>query len=268
MKNKIVDSHCHLNFEDFKDDLDTVIQNAKEKDVDYMLSISINLEKFEEIYNLTQKYKNVWCTTGVHPNNVPKKLDIQNITKLKSQLLKNLQKKKVVGIGETGLDYYRSFENKQNQIDFFETHMQVSGETNSPTVIHTRNADADTIFFLNQFVKKYNSSGLIHCFSSGMSLANCALDNGFYISFSGVITFDKADEIRKIVKYVPLNKILVETDSPYLAPVPKRGKRNEPAFTKYTLEQIAKIKKIDTEEVANVTTKIFFNFFSKAKDAT
>ena len=157
MKNKIVDSHCHLNFEDFKHDLDTVIQNAKEKDVDYMLSISVNLEKFEEIYNLTQKYKNVWCTTGVHPNNVPKKLDIQYITKLISQLLKNLLKKKVVGIGETGLDYYRSFENKQNQIDFFETHMQVSGETNSPTVIHTRNADEDTIFFLNQFVKKYNS---------------------------------------------------------------------------------------------------------------
>ena len=146
--------------------------------------------------------------------------------------------------------------------------MQVSGETNSPAVIHTRNADEDTIFFLNQFVKKYNSSGLIHCFSSGMSLANCALDNGFYISFSGVITFDKADEIRKIVKYVPLNKILVETDSPYLAPVPKRGKRNEPAFTKYTLEQIAKIKKMDTEEVANETTRNFFNLFSKAKDAT
>ena len=267
MKNKIVDSHCHLNFDDFKDDLDNVIQNAKEMDVDYMLSISVNLEKFEEIYNLTQKYKNVWCTTGVHPNNVPKKLDIQNITKLKSQLLKNLLKKKVVGIGETGLDYYRSLENKQNQIDFFETHMQVSGETNSPTVIHTSNADEDTIFFLNQFVKKYNSSGLIHCFSSGKSLANCALDNGFYISFSGLITFDRADEIRKIVKYVPLNKILVETDSPYLAPVPKRGKRNEPAFTKYTLEQIAKIKKIDTEEVANVTTKNFFNLFSKAKDA-
>ena len=117
-------------------------------------------------------------------------------------------------------------------------------------------------------MKKYNSSGLIHCFSSGLSLANCALDNGFYISFSGVITFDKADEIRKIVKYVPLNKILVETDSPYLAPVPKRGKRNEPAFTKYTLEQIAKIKKMDTEEVANETTRNFFNLFSKAKDAT
>ena len=116
MKNKIVDSHCHLNFDDFKDDLDDVIKNAKDKDVDYMLSISVNLEKFEEIYNLTQKYKNVWCTTGVHPNNVPKKLDVQNITKLKSHLLKNLLKKKVVGIGETGLDYYRSLENKQNQI--------------------------------------------------------------------------------------------------------------------------------------------------------
>ena len=118
MKNKIVDSHCHLNFDDFKDDLDNVIKNAKDKDVDYMLSISIDLEKFEEIYNLTQKYKNVWCTTGVHPNNVPKKSDIKNITKLKSHLLKNLLKKKVVGIGETGLDYYRGLENKQNQIDF------------------------------------------------------------------------------------------------------------------------------------------------------
>ena len=268
MKNKIVDSHCHLNFDDFKDDLDNVIKNAKDRGVDYMLNISIDLEKFEEVYDLTQTYQNIWCTTGVHPNNVPKMLDIKSIEKLRSQLSQNLLRKKVVGIGETGLDYYRSYENKQNQIDFFETHMKVSGETNSPTVIHTRNADEDTIFFLDQFVKKYNSTGLIHCFSSGKSLATCALDNGFYISFSGVITFDKANKIRKIVEYVPLNKILVETDSPYLAPIPKRGKRNEPAFTKYTLEQIAKIKKIDPEEVANATTNNFFNLFLKATDAT
>ncbi len=266
MKNKIVDSHCHLDFDDFSKDLNDIILNAKTENVEYMLSISVNLEKFKEIFKIVKKYDNIWCTTGVHPNNVPQKIDIKEIDKLKNNLEQNLSKNKVVGLGETGLDYFRNLQNKKNQMVFFESHMEVSGKTKLPTVVHTRDADQDTIFFIKNFVKKYNTTGLIHCFSSGKSLATCALDNGFYISFSGIITFGKSDELREIVNYVPLDRILVETDSPYLAPVPKRGKRNEPAFTKFTLEKIAEIKNLNTDKVAEVTTNNFFNLFSKAKN--
>lgn len=268
MKNKIVDSHCHLDFEDFSADLDKVITDAKDVNVEYILSISIDFKNFDLIQKIVNKYKNVWCTTGVHPNNVPNKFSDSEIIQLKTKLINNISKKKVIGLGETGLDYFRGFENKKNQMEYFETHMEVSGEEKVPIVVHTRDADSDTIDFINIFVKKYNTTGLIHCFSSGKSLAKCALDNGFYISFSGIITFNKAYDLRKIVKLVPLDRILVETDSPYLAPVPKRGKRNEPAFTKFTLEMIATIKNLDVEKIAEITTNNFFNLFSKAKNET
>ncbi len=268
MKNKIVDSHCHLDFEDFTKDLDDVITNAKISDVEYMLSISVNLEKFDQIYKIAKRYNNIWCTTGVHPNNVPEKIDCEKVDELKNKLEKNLSKKKVVGIGETGLDYFRNLENKNNQIYFFESHMEISGKTKYPTIIHTRDAEEDTIYFLKKAVKEYNTKGLIHCFSSGKSLAKCALDNDIYISFSGIITFNRAEELGKIVNYVPLDRILVETDSPYLAPVPKRGKRNEPANTKFVLEKIAQIKNLSAEKVAEVTTDNFFRLFSRAKNET
>ncbi len=268
MKNKIVDSHCHLDFEDFSDDLDKVITDAKEVNVEYMLSISIDFKKFDLIQKIANRYKNVWCTTGVHPNNVPIKFSESEINQLKTKLINNISKKKVIGLGETGLDYFRGCENKKNQMEYFETHMEVSGEEKVPIIVHTRDADSDTIDFINNFVKKYNTTGLIHCFSSGESLAKCALNNGFYISFSGLITFNKAFDLREIVKLVPLDRILVETDSPYLAPVPKRGKRNEPAFTKFTLEMIANLKNLDIEKIAEITTNNFFNLFSKAKNET
>ena len=266
MKNKIVDSHCHLDFIDFKEDIQFVIENARSNNVDYMLSISVNFDKFEQIHKITKDYKNIWCSTGVHPNNVPISFQSSELEILKRKLESNLSKTKVIGVGETGLDYFRNKDNRTNQISYFETHMEVASNTDTPVIIHTRDADSDTIDFLNKFGKRNKIKGLIHCFSSDKNLAKCALDNNFYISFSGIITFKNNDNLRKIVNYIPIDKILVETDAPYLSPVPYRGKRNEPANTLFTLKKIAQIKDIEIEKAAEVTTKNFFKLFSKAQN--
>ncbi len=266
MKNKIVDTHCHLDFPDFEDDLDNVINNAKKKGVDFFLTISINLEKFNRIYNITQKYKNVWCSTGVHPNNVPLNSNSNLLDKLRNQLIKNISQDKVIGIGETGLDFFRNENNKKNQLDYFHTHMVVSGETKSPLIIHTRSADKETINFLKNYAVKYNIKGLLHCFSSSRKLAKIALDNGFYISFSGLATYKNSENIQDVLKFIPLDRLLVETDSPYLSPTPHRGERNEPANVVYTLKKISEIKNINYEMLAEITTKNFFSLFNNIKN--
>lgn len=255
----IVDSHCHLDFKDFHDDLDLVIKNASDANVKHMLSISVNLEDFNNVYKVANSYDNIYCTTGIHPNNVPEK---KNNELLFEKLSLNLNKKKVIGVGETGLDFYRNEENRINQIEYFNTHLEVSGLFNYPTIVHTRNAEKDTINCIEKAVKKHSTKGLIHCFASTMELAKKVLDEGFYISFSGIITFKKVDDLIDVVKYVPLDRILVETDAPFLAPMPFRGKRNEPSFVTHTLKKIAEIKRKDVEDMAQITTDNFFNLFS------
>ena len=264
--NKIVDSHCHLDFQDFDNDRDKIINNAKISNVDYFLTISVNLEDFDKVYEVTQNYENIWCTTGIHPNNVGLKINSFQFENIKRNILGNLKNNKVVGLGETGLDFFRGKENRKNQIESFMLHLFLSGDKKYPTIVHTREADDDTINCLNESVKKYSSTGLIHCFTSTKQFAKKALDNGFYISFSGIITFKNAIDLVDVVKYVPLDKILVETDSPYLAPVPFRGKRNEPSYVNYTLEKISQIKKIKKDELIKITTKNFFTLFSKIKN--
>ena len=255
----IVDSHCHLDFKDFQDDLDLVIKKAYNANVKHMLSISVNLEDFNNVYKVANSYDNIYCTTGIHPNNVPEN---KNNELLFEKLSLNLNKKKVIGVGETGLDFYRNEENRINQIEYFNTHLEVSGLFNYPTIVHTRNAEKDTINCIEKAVKKHSTKGLIHCFTSTMELAKKVLDKGFYISFSGIITFKKVDDLIDVVKYVPLDRILVETDAPYLAPIPFRGKRNEPSFVTHTLKKIAEIKKKKVEDMAQITTNNFFNLFS------
>ena len=255
----IVDSHCHLDFKDFQDDLDLVIKKACDANVKHMLSISVNLEDFNNVYKVANSYDNIYCTTGIHPNNVPEN---KNNELLFEKLSLNLKKKKVIGVGETGLDFYRNEENRINQIEYFNTHLEVSGLLNYPTIVHTRNAEKDTINCIENAVKKHSTKGLIHCFTSTMELAKKVLDEGFYISFSGIITFKKVDDLIDVVKYVPLDRILVETDAPYLAPIPFRGKRNEPSFVTHTLKKIAEIKKKNVEDMAQITTNNFFNLFS------
>ena len=264
--NKIVDSHCHLDFQDFDNDRDKIINNAKISNVDYFLTISVNLEDFDKVHEVTQNYENIWCTTGIHPNHVDLKINSVQFENIKRNILENLKNNKVVGLGETGLDFFRGKENRTNQIESFMLHLFLSGDKKYPTIVHTRDADDDTINCLNESVKKYSSSGLIHCFTSTKQFAKKALDNDFYISFSGIITFKNAIDLVDVVKYVPLDKILVETDSPYLAPVPFRGKRNEPSFVNYTLEKISQIKKIKKDELIKITTKNFFTLFSKIKN--
>ena len=217
----IVDSHCHLDFKDFNNDLETVVYNAKKAKVKHMLSISVNLEDFEKVYKVASTFDNIYCTTGIHPNNVPSNSKSMNL--LFERLSLNL-KKKVIGVGETGLDFYKNEENRINQIEYFNAHLEISGLLNYPTIVHTRNADNDTIDCIYKAVNKFSTKGLIHCFTSTKDLAKKVLDKGFYISFSGIITFKKVDDLIDIVKYVPMDRILVETDSPYLAPVPFRGK--------------------------------------------
>ena len=255
----IVDSHCHLDFKDFQDDLDLVIKKAYNANVKHMLSISVNLEDFNNVYKVANSYDNIYCTTGIHPNNVPEN---KNNELLFEKLSLNLNKKKVIGVGETGLDFYRNEENRINQIEYFNTHLEVSGLFNYPTIVHTRNAEKDTINCIEKAVKKHSTKGLIHCFTSTMELAKKVLDEGFYISFSGIITFKKVDDLIDVVKYVPLDRILVETDAPFLAPMPFRGKRNEPSFVTHTLKKIAEIKKKKVEDMAQITTNNFFNLFS------
>ena len=255
----IVDSHCHLDFKDFQDDLDLVIKKAYDSNVKHMLSISVNLEDFNNVYKVANSYDNIYCTTGIHPNNVPEN---KNNELLFEKLSLNLNKKKVIGVGETGLDFYRNEENRINQIEYFNTHLEVSGLFNYPTIVHTRNAEKDTINCIEKAVKKHSTKGLIHCFTSTMELAKKVLDEGFYISFSGIITFKKVDDLIEVVKYVPLDRILVETDAPFLAPMPFRGKRNEPSFVTHTLKKIAEIKKKKVEDMAQITTNNFFNLFS------
>ena len=255
----IVDSHCHLDFKDFQDDLDLVIKKAYNANVKHMLSISVNLEDFNNVYKVANSYDNIYCTTGIHPNNVPEN---KNNELLFEKLSLNLNKKKVIGVGETGLDFYRNEENRINQIEYFNTHLEVSGLLNYPTIVHTRNAEKDTINCIEKAVKKHSTKGLIHCFTSTMELAKKVLDKGFYISFSGIITFKKVDDLIDVVQYVPLDRILVETDAPFLAPMPFRGKRNEPSFVTHTLKKIAEIKKKKVEDMAQITTNNFFNLFS------
>lgn len=262
MKNKIVDSHCHLDFDDFDGELDEIIEKAKLNDVDYMLSISVDFENFKNIHAISKKYKNIWCTTGIHPNNVPKEVSEKNLIDLEHTLKANLKKSKVIGLGETGLDFFREDNNKINQIKYFKTHLMVSKETGVPVIVHTRAAESDTIEILNNLNEENKVKGIIHCFTSTKEVAEAALNQGFYISLSGIITFKNATDIIDIINYIPMNRLLVETDSPYLSPVPYRGKRNEPSYVKYTLQKLAEIKKISFEQMAKVTTENFFKLFS------
>jgi TatD DNase family protein len=254
MKNYfLVDSHCHLNFPELIDDLDNVIKKADENYVKYLLTVNTCLKETDVLQKISEKYDNVFFSVGIHPCNVNNYHE-----DVHKELLNHLNHAKALGIGETGLDYYHPNFDKNKQITFFEQHLQASCDTNKPVIIHTRSADEDTIEVIKKFPK---SKGVFHCFSGDLNLAKKALDLGFYISFSGIITFKNADSLRKVVEFVPIDRILVETDSPYLAPDPYRGKPNQPSNTLINAKKIGYIKAIDIEEVAKQTTKNFFDLF-------
>ena len=254
----LIDSHCHLNMSDFSNDLEEIISNAKNNQINGILTICTDLNELKELEKISKKNCNIWYSGGIHPNNIKK-----NINDDLEIMRGYVSDKKFIAVGETGLDYFYSNPKKEIQKDSFIKHINFARELNLPVIVHTRDADKDTINILKNEYQKGKFKGVIHCFSATQELAMEALDIGFYISVSGIITFKNAENIRDTIKKVPLNKLLVETDAPYLAPVPNRGKRNEPAFVKHTAEYLSHIKEVSFEKLAKQTTKNFFNLFSK-----
>lgn len=254
-KDMLVDSHCHLNSPDFKDDLDAVIARAKENGVGKMVSICTKLSEFEEIAAIASKYENVFCTVGVHPH------DAEDYVSVKAEELVELTRHtKCVGIGETGLDFYYEHSPRDEQKQCLAEHIKAAKETGLPLVIHTREADEDIIKIIKA---EAPFPGLLHCFSSGYEVAKCGIDNGLLVSLSGILTFKSAVDLQETAKKLPLEYLLVETDSPYLAPMPNRGKRNEPAFTKFTAQKLADLKNVSLSEIEEATTNNFHKLFTK-----
>jgi TatD DNase family protein len=260
----LVDSHCHLNFPEFSSDLDAIIERAKENGVEAFLTVNTKLEQAKDLQEIADRYPNVFCSVGAHPHDASHYMEGYNGDTLYNQLKKLSQHPKVIALGETGLDYYYDNSPRENQISSFKDHIQASMDLNLPLIIHTRDADEDTIACL-QDVGQGKAKGVFHCFSGSADLARKALQLGFYISFSGILTFKNAESLRQIAQEVPLDRILVETDAPFLAPIPMRGKRNEPAFTRYTAELLANLKNLSYSAIETATTNNFFTLFSNAR---
>jgi TatD DNase family protein len=256
----LVDSHCHLDFPEFAPELDAVVSRANEAGVRTCVTIGTTLAKFPRVQEVAEQFDNVWCSVGIHPHEA-KVEPLANA----APLLERAQHPKVVGIGETGLDYYYEHSPREAQIANFRAHIAAARELKLPLIVHTRDAEGDTIDILREEMEQSAFTGLIHCFTGTRALAEAALDLGFYISASGIATFRKSDELRSLLKDVPLDRLLVETDAPYLAPMPHRGKRNEPAFVKNTAAMLADLKGVAFEEFATATTENFFRLFTKAE---
>lgn len=253
----LVDSHCHLNMLDlapFDNDLNNVIQAAKENDVQTLLCVSVDLQTFPDVYAWAQQFDNVYASVGVHPN------DSQDETPSVDELVAFAQQPKVVAIGETGLDYFRSEGDLEWQRDAFRTHIRAAIKADKPVIIHTRDAREDTIKIMAE-ENIQHVGGVMHCFTETWQMAQAAIEMGFYISFSGIVTFKNAKELQDVAKRVPLEKMLVETDSPYLAPVPFRGKPNYPAYVRNVAEFIAELRNEPFEKIAEYTTANFNTLF-------
>ena len=250
----IIDSHCHLDYEPLINDINKIILNAKKNNVINLLTIGTSLESSKKVLEIVEKFENVYGAIGIHPNSTSNNLsDLNELIDIKKK------SKKIIAFGETGLDYFYKRSEKNDQIQSFEKHIEFSISEKIPVIIHTRDADDDTISIIKKYYTK--TKFLIHCFTGNLDFAKNLLDLECLISFSGIITFKKSTDLRNVVKYVPMEKMLIETDSPYLSPDPFRGKSNEPANVKIVAENIALIKEISFEEVANLTTTNFKNFF-------
>ena len=256
----IVDSHCHLDYDSLYEDIEGVLERARQNDVRLVVSIGTRVRKFDKILELAERYPEVWCTIGTHPHHAHEELDITA-----RQLIELARHPKVVGIGEAGLDYHYDFSPREAQAKGFRVHIEAARETRLPLVIHSREAEEDTALILEEEMAIGAFKPLLHCFTSKPELASRGLALGAYVSFSGILTYKNAQGIRDTAANVPLDRILVETDAPYLAPVPFRGKSNEPSFVVKTLEQLAALKAVASEDMARITTENFFRLFSKVK---
>ena len=257
------DSHCHLNFPELVENIHTIRDDMAKAQVTRALVISTTLERFPEVHDLATQFDNFWATVGVHPDNE----GVQEPTL--DDLLTRAKLPKVVGIGETGLDYYRLGERTVADMDWqrnrFRVHIQAAQQAQLPLVIHTRSSSADTVAILKEQGEDGSAGsagGVFHCFTETADVARAGLDLGLYISFSGILTFKNAQDLRDVAAFVPMDRILIETDSPYLAPMPHRGKTNNPSYVPFVAKQIAEIKGMAVEAVAETTSRNFDQLFS------
>ena len=253
----IVDSHCHLDFPNLYDQLDDVVRKADYNQVKYLLTICTTLESFEKIKLIVEKYKNIYGTFGIHPH------EAKNYTNIDSRFIFKLKRKykKIIGIGETGLDFYYNHSDKETQKKSFVEHITAASQLNIPVIVHSRNAETETYDIIKSEKKNSNLKVLIHCFAGSKEFAKKLIDINCYISVSGIITFKNSTELADVVSSIPIENLLVETDSPYLAPVPYRGKSNEPSYIVHTVERLSQIKSVSNEYVMSNTTNNFKKLF-------
>ena len=255
-----VDSHVNLHGEKFADDIDAVIARAVDANVSSMLNICCNIKDYDAVLSVAEAYENMWASVGTHPH------DAKDNPEIKSKDIIDLcNHTKVIGVGETGLDFHYNFSDRAAQLQNFHAHIEAARETQLPLIIHTREADQDMSEILDGEMKKGEFPALLHCYTSGERLARQAAEMGLYFSMSGIITFKNAQDVRDIAAWLPEDRILIETDCPYLAPVPHRGRRNEPAYVPFVAEKLAEIRGWTIDETAKKTTDAFFDLFHKAE---
>ncbi len=254
----LVDRHCHIDRHEFAKDLDGVVERAKAAGVGILVDISTRIRRFDEVKALVERFDNVYGSVGTHPHNAHEELDIPV-----SEIVRLSRHPKIVSIGEAGLDYFYKHSTPAAQAEGFRNHIAAARETGLPLEIHTRDADADTLAILKEEHARGPFPAILHCFTGGRELAMGAVDLGLYVSFSGVISFKKSEALREIARDIPMERLLVETDAPFLAPEPYRGKLNEPAYIVHTAKALAAVKGVSEEEIARTTTENFFRLFAK-----
>ena len=255
----IIDSHCHLNYKDNDINIDSLIKRAKKKGVNVLLNISTRHSDFKKLKNTSSKYENIFYSLGIHPHE-----SSETNNSIINEVIKYSKDNKLIAIGETGLDFFYNHADKNTQIKSLEMHIELAQEINLPLIVHMRNAEKELIDIFKNKIKIKNFSGVIHCFTGSSKFAEEALNLGFYISASGIITFKKSVELRETFKrIIPLSRLLVETDSPFLSPEPNRGKPNEPSFIVHTIDKLADIYNVNSDIIKSNTTSNFLNLFKK-----
>jgi TatD DNase family protein len=256
---RLIDSHCHLNYEGLVERQDEVLENARQRGVQGFLNISTRQREWDAIIAVADKHDDVWASVGVHPHEADAHPDLGS-----AALADAASHSRVIAIGECGLDYYYDKSDRAAQRERFEAHIEAAALTGLPLVVHTRDAEEDTAEILERAVKEKGVRGVLHCFTGSAELARKGLDLGFYVSLSGIVTFKNAQDLQDTAKWLPADQMLVETDSPFLAPVPHRGQKCEPAFVADTAAFVAELRGEDPDQLAEVTTANFFKLFNKA----
>lgn len=256
----LIDSHCHLDFDVLAGDIDGVLARAKTNGVSHCLTVSTRIRKFDTLVAIAESHANVFCSVGTHPHNALEELDVSI-----EEIVTLSQHPKCIAIGEAGLDYHYDSSPREAQAAGFRNHIEAARQTGLPLIIHARSADEDMISILEEETEAGAFPFVLHCFTSGMELARRGVALGGYISFSGIVTFKNAADIQDVARFVPDDRFLVETDAPYLAPVPHRGSSNEPAFVRHTAEKLSQLRGVPLETIAEQSTRNFARLFSKAK---